>query len=707
MTGSNAGIKPTSLPVNLMPDVQRFSLRLAAWLKRDLATPGNFAPVLIGMGIALYFSLRVEPGLALTAGLLAGTAGIAFFMRARPLLTQGLFLVALGFAAADIRTEMVLAPVLERETGITNVEGKIVSIERGLKGERLILALTTIDRLAPDATPARARISWRGESSDAEVGDQVRLRASLSPPPPPAIPGGFDFGRQLYFQRIGAVGFSVTPPTTVSGAEMGGIGGVIETLRENLKQRIGKAAPGQGGAIVAAVVTGKRDLVSNESRAALRDAGLAHLLAISGLHMGLATGIIFFGVRGILAMIEPIALRFPIKKWAAGAALLSGFAYLLLSGGGWSPRRAFIMAAIIFIAILVDRRALSMRNVAIAASIILLTTPEALVHAGFQMSFAAAAALIAVFEAWSRRAHTITDFSWPARFRRYAIGVGATDLVASTATSPFAVYHFNRVAIFSLPANLLAMPLMAFWIMPAAVGGLLLAPFGLDGVFWQIAAAGVDRVLDVGAGVSSWPNAVAHVPQWPTITLAFIVFGGLWLVLARSPLRFIGLAALPVAFLAAALTRAPDLFVASSGANAGIVVNEMSDTFIAVYSSRRDRFSAGVWSEAIGVADTPGRPLNQNSPCEEGGCIATKKGHRIAIIEDSAFLSEDCARADLVIALFPASGRDWRACAAPLIDKRSVWRRGAHAVWLDNRGGIKIKSVADDRGRRPWSQFDQ
>ncbi len=320
-----------------------------------------------------------------------------------------------------------------------------------------------------------------------------------------------------------------------------------------------------GGAIVAAFVTGKRDAISKEADKALTDSGLAHLLAISGLHIGLATGLIFFAVRGVLALWEPVALKYPIKKWAAACALGAGFFYLLLSGGGWSARRAFIMAAVIFIAIIADRRALSPRNVAIAACLILLVTPEALLHPGFQMSFAAVTALIAAYEWAAGRADPDRSFSWPAKLKRYAIGIGVIDTIAAVATAPFALFHFNRVAIYSLPANMAAMPFMAFWIMPAAVLALFLTPLGLDAWAWRLSAAGVDTVLTVSTWVSSKPGAVSLTSQWPLAALLILTFGGFWLCLLSARWRYAGLTAIPITAIIVASTSSPDIFVARSG----------------------------------------------------------------------------------------------------------------------------------------------
>jgi len=685
------------------------------WARADVAVLALWTPVAIGLGAGVYFGLKAEPAAWLAPVLFAAALVLTLcvsHIRAglRPVMLAASFL-ALGFLAADMRTAFVAAPVLERELGIETVTGRLIAVQEGARGRRLVLALSSIDGLDTEKLPARARISWRGKGFDAKPGDFISLRAGLSPPPPPASPGTFDFARQLYFQRIGAVGFAVSAPVVLDGFEktiMQRWAGRVEALRLGVFRRITTAAPGEGGAIVAAVVTGKRDAIAQSSKTALRDTGLAHLLAISGLHMGLATGLVFFAVRFGLAMIEPIALRYPIKKWAAAAALLSGVIYLILSGSGWSARRAFIMTAIIFAAILVDRRGLSLRNVAIAAVIILLTTPEALFHPGFQMSFAAVTSLIAGFEWHTARANPMREFTTSARMKRYAVGLAATDTLAALATAPYALYHFNRVALYSLPANMLAMPLMGFWIMPVAVIALILTPFGLDGWAWRLSALGMEVILEIATTVAAWPGSVSVTPQWPFGAMAALSAGGLWLCLSRSPWRLGGLLAIPAAVLVVATAQRPQIFVAASGLNAAMVTSAAEE--LTVYSKRRDKFSVRVWKEALGFdpAYAASVLMKQRGNCDDGGCVielAARDGEglrKISFLTNRQSLDEDCVRADLVVAFFPVSGGEWSACAAVLIDRRSVWRNGAHAIWLDG-DQFRILTVSEARGARPWT----
>lgn len=324
------------------------------------------------------------------------------------------------------------------------------------------------------------------------------------------------------------------------------------------------------------------------------------------------------------------------------------------------------------------------------------------------MSFAAVTALIAAYEWQADQADPFRSFTWPARLKRYVAGLAATDVIAAMATAPYALYHFNRIALYSLPANVVAMPLMGFWIMPAAVLALILAPFGADGWAWRLSALGMESILSVATTVSNWQGAVSLTPQWPISALLLLTFGGLWLCLSRAPWRLIGLASIPAASFMIARDTPPDIYVAPSGRNAGVVTDGESLT---VYSDRRDKFAISMWKEASGLdpLTAPTASMKDIYSCDRIGCV-TKIGNAqeaiVSFIEDKRSLAEDCARADLVIAFFPASERNWRACNAVLIDRRSIWRRGAHAIWVEKDGSLTVKTAKDVSGVRPWTGYE-
>lgn len=689
--------------------VARASRFIADSATRDVRRLGLWSPVALGAGAAFYLGLKAEPPAWLApAVLLFSVLAAARVDRYRPAAIAAAFL-ALGFCAADLRAGRIAAPVLDREIAFADIDGRLIAVEESEKLRRLIIAVDSIEGVAVERLPARIRLSWRGAAFDALPGERIRLLASLSPPPQPVSPQGYDFARHLYFLKIGAVGFAFSAPEIVEEAAPpfgARLAGAIERARLALTRRIIAATHGtDAGAIVAAVVTGKREAISDEAEAVFRDSGLTHLLSISGIHLSLATGIVFFALRALLALIEPVAVRFPIKKWAAAAAILSGAAYLAMSGLAWPAQRSFLMTAIFYVAILFDRRALSLRNVAIAAAVIILIAPEAVANPGFQMSFAAVTALIAFYEWASARADPMRSFSIGARLGRYAKGIAATDIISSLATAPFALFHFNRAANFGLIANSVSIPLMAFWVMPVAILALIATPIGADAPLWRLAAAGVEVMLALGTWTSSLPGAVTVFPKWPAMVLPVFALGGLWLCLMTGRWRLVGLLALPVAMLMIAASRPPQVFVAPSGDNAAALIAHEGGRALAVFDARKDRFAAGAWLEQAGLDERKEQPLAMRKAglCDAEACVAPIGDARIAFTNRRETLDDDCARASLVIAFYPVSRRERAGCASALIDRRDIWNEGAHAATIRPSGEVKIESVKDRRGERAWS----
>ena len=384
----------------------------------------------------------------------------------------------------------------------------------------------TISGLDVGATPERVRITIRTERGGVRAGDWGRLRAVLPPPPGPAAPGAFDFARRAWFERLGAVGYAISPATRIDGtAESNGwfapgLGRLRNTLAARVRDALGPAA----GGVAAALMTGDRGTIPAADLAAMRDEGLAHLLAISGLHMGLLAASLFFVVRASFALWPAVTLRYPIKKWAAAVTLIGAFGYLLVTGATVPTQRAYLMTGLVLVAVMLDRLAFSMALVAWAATVVLMARPESLLGPSFQISFAAVVALIAVYEAlrerltaWRRRARVTR------RLGLYLLGVGITTLIAGLATAPFAAFHFDRVVSYGLIANLGAVPITALWIMPLALAAYALMPFGLEGAALVPMGWGIEAVLWIAHTVAAWPAAVTPLPparssrhrRWP------------------------------------------------------------------------------------------------------------------------------------------------------------------------------------------------
>jgi competence protein ComEC len=425
------------------------------------------------------------------------------------------------------------------------------------------------------------------------------------------------------------------------------------------------------------------------------------VLSISGLHLALAGGFFFWLVRAVLALIPAVALNYPIKKWAAVAALGGASFYLMISGCDAPAVRSYIMLAIMFGAIIADRSALTMRNVALAAAVILAARPQSLTEPGFEMSFAAVIGLIALAE-WqqARRARDEAP-GWPTRVRRYWTDILLATLVASLATAPFALYHFDRSSQYGLLANLATIPLTGFIIMPAATAAMVLMPFGLDRLPLLVMGKGVAAMTWVAHVVAGLPNAASLAPVMPMSALLLLVLGGLWMALWRRRWRWLGLAPAALGVVLAVIATGPDIFIARDGVTVAV---RTGDGLLHLIRKPRDKFSAAEWLKRDGDERDPLQAVASPADgvrCDAYGCIAVlRDGSLLAAAARIEALEEDCTRAAVVVSAVPAS----RHCAGPklVVDRFDVARAGGYAIRL----GVSpaVQTVEGERGRRPWSQ---
>ncbi len=679
---------------------------MASWLADERERWVLWLPVGVGTGIGVYFALPAEPPPWPAGAVLLVSLAVLAAARQRPglrLLMIAIAAVAAGFVAAQVRAVLVEAPMLERRIGPLTVEGRVVEVEPLGRGRRILLDDLRIAGMAAVETPRRARIRLAYEPPLAP-GSRIRVRAVLSPPPAPAVPGAFDFQRQSYFRGLGAVGFAMGRAEALAPDDAGSPALALAALRQRIGERITSGLAGTAGAMARALMTGERGALPEEVLAAMRDSGLAHLLAISGLHIGLVAGILFVGLRAVLALVPFIALRFPIKKWAAAAALPGAAAYALISGATVPTQRAFLMLGLVLLAVLLDRRGLSIRTVAWAALAILLAQPESLLGASFQLSFAAVIALIASYEeiASRRFRHDGGGRGWAWKVWLYVGGVALSSFIAGAATTPFALYHFNRLAAFGLAANMAAVPLTALWVMPWAVVAFVLMPFGLEGLALSPMGWGVEAIIAVAREVAAWPGAITLLPSMPTAGLVAIALGGLWLCLWRGRWRFWGIVGIAGGLASGAWVSPPDVIIDDGGR---LMAVRDGDGSLAVSSRRLGRFDAEVWLRRAGQEEAsavwPAAGMGGDGPlaCDILGCIHRANGHTVALVRHEGALAEDCRVADVVVATVPVR----RPCpsASVVIDRFDLWREGAHALWLD-REGVRVESVNGVRGRRPW-----
>nr|WP_216665374.1 ComEC/Rec2 family competence protein [Pseudoruegeria sp. HB172150] len=651
-----------------------------------------WVPVVLGAGIGLYFALLREPVPAEYAGCLVAIAALSVAVlwsgaRAAPFCLAPALLLA-GLCLGGLRANLVAEPVLGfRYYG--PVEGRIVAIDRSVSDvPRLTLDRVVLERVAPDRTPTRVRVSLHGDQRwvTPEPGLTVMMTANLSPPAGPVEPGGFDFRRLAWFDRLGAVGYTRTPVLVLAPPDEGAAGLGIHRLRMRISAAVQAALPGEAGAFAAAITTGDRSGMGHETLEALRASNLAHLLAISGLHMGLLTGFVFGAVRLAMALVPFCALHWPVKKIAAVGALAAAFFYYLLSGGNVATERAMIMISVMLTAVLVDRRAITLRAVAIAAIIVLCLRPETLTEPGFQMSFAATTALVAVFgwlRDWNR-------WSVP-RWLRPVAALVISSAVAGAATAPVAAAHFNRIADYGLIANLLAVPLMGTVVMPAAVLAGLLWPLGLSWLALGVMRPAVEWILGVAHRVAAWEGAVTPVVVPGAAVLPLFALGMLWLILWQGRARFAGLAPVALAFLLWSQAERPPVLISETGGLVGVMTPEGR----ALSKPRGEGFVALSWLENDGDAAEQLAAFGR----AEAGRYDLGAGSIVHLTGRGAAerVEESCRTASLVVINRAAEA----AGPCLLMDEAKLRETGALAVFAEV-GSLRIVG-ARSRARRLWS----
>ena len=631
-------------------------------------------------------------GCILALGLiLARIVRVAF----APLLV-GLVLIGAGAGIAKYRTEGVSSPVLGfRYYGA--IEGRIINIDRsGSDAVRLTLDRVILNRMSPNRTPSKVRVSVHGDGRSAPYrpGDAIMTTGHLSPPSGPAEPGGFDFQRHAWFLQIGAVGYTRNPVVRIAVADdYDGWRLWIFQQRRTLAKAVRDQIAGESGAFAAAIMTGDRSAMSQATIADLRATNLAHLLAISCLHMGLLTGFVFAVVRMGLALIPAFALRFATKKIAAVLALVICAGYLALSGGNVATERAYIMVAVMLIAVLLDRRALTLRAVVMAATLVLILQPEALVGPGFQMSFAATTALVLVFGGMR-----YVDMLRLPKWVRIVFSVVLSSAVAGFATAPFAAAHFNQITHFGLLANVLSVPLMGIVVMPAAVLAVCLAPLGLWGVGLWFVDQGLQWILFVAGKVASIEGGVGHVVSPSALVLPILGIGLIWVALWQGRGRLVGGVGVICAMFLWSQTTRPAILVADSGSLIGM----MGAGGRALSRPKGSGFVAGVWLE------NDGAPIAQMDAAAKGGFdrqgrqIAFYLGdwHIIAVTGKTALAALiGCGDADILIS--NQTVQNQRPCC--VIDVISLRRTSAVAFDLSADGDLITTTARQVAGQRPWA----
>lgn len=634
--------------------------------------------------------------------------------RGRQILAAALALAGaagLGATASEIRVATIAQPPYAGSDQPVAVEGWVFAVDASDNGPRLRLIVRGI---AGHASPPRFVRVAVPQAGVLTPGRAARCYAVLSPPSGPMAPGAYDFARRAYFDRLGATGFGYgrcrpeafgPPPSWLDQQRLR-----LGAMQSDLAAAIVEAAPGRGGAIAAALVTGDRSAIDEDTNNAFRDSGLGHLLSVSGVHMGIVGGLVFATLLWSLSLIGPLALRLPVKKIAAIGALIALAAYLVVSGSSVPALRSFVMAAVAFGAILLDRPAISMRGLALATVIVVLFFPDSVLEPGFQMSFAATMALVALFEMLQHRRQAepalptpgllIGALQWTAR------GVGGVmiiSLIAGIATDPFAIYHFQRFSIYALISNLIVEPIISFLVAPAAAAAAILAPFGLADIPLQFMSSALDLVAAVGQIFGSRPEAVRAMPQPPDLAFALCVMALIWACLWRGALRWGGLGFLIAS--AVLYITAPRPAVAFD-ADLRAIYARTADThgWTLIKGRGRSTYVRDRLGAMLGVSPPEIERLTAPETCGDSVCAwRGETGRTFAVVRTAEALQAACAPGAAIIAAVEAPPGYVQRCRPVLLITASDIAKQGGAFVYETPAGLRVTRAWPANVRRGWT----
>lgn len=682
-------------------------------------------PVFMAVGSALFFSFMREPSPWVVAG---GFSGATFLCAAAFRLYAWrhdvgalllfvvawvLWLVMSGFTLATIKTDSIATPMITRETRPVMINATLDHREEqeGKKGTLLFLSDVTIEKWDKEKTPTRIRLTTRKETM-VKSGDTIKVLAKLSPLSPPVAPDSYDFARHYFYDSIGALGFVLSDVVILSEPPLDIFH--LESLRTHIAEKIKSVVPERQAGIVAALMTGERAAIFDEDWDALRASGLAHIISISGLHVAMVAAPVFFLVRFFLALFPFIVLRYPIKKIAAGVAMLVCCLYVGLVVPSVPTTRALLMTGIGLLAIMLDRSPFSLRLVAFSAILVLIFAPESIWSVSFQMSFAAVTALVAVAEAMTPvMRHLYADAGWFRKTVLFFCGIIMTSLVASVATAPYSIYHFQQIASYSVLANALSTPLSGLIIMPMVIVSFLLMPFGAADWSLKLLGWGVEGLLDIARWTQGLSGSVLTLPALPTLAMVMITVAGIAVILLHRRTKYSALVPLCIAILSVVTAKQPDILVNQDGSMMAI----RDGHTVYVSSLRKDKFSLETWLKRWNILEEHVQPFPKQGQvvftkggfiaCDSALCRIEIQNKKIAFGHKYYELQQDCAWADMLVTelrlphdfcgakdirifdhyYFKAHG----AASFRLdkgIDMRSVRRDGEHRVWMDKESSL-------------------
>ncbi|MDR0288648.1 MAG: ComEC family competence protein [Rickettsiales bacterium] len=669
-------------------------------------------PVCQCVGILTYFSLSSELSYVFTTSIFLSLLPIliliAILYKRYAILCIALIAVLVGFTASKLRTALVDTQILDKDRYTKNIVATVKDISNKGSYRQFLLSVEKLPSVIPaprhldpekntQIPASRAshialdniRISVRTKvEKGIKIGDQVKLSAKLFPPKIAPSEYAYDFARIAYYQKISATGFATSKVALHKKAKVRKFQEYIESFRQYIYENLQRNIKKPHADIISALLIGKKDGIDKKTMDAIRDSGIAHLFAISGLHLSFVAGLFFIVFRNLFAISETLTLKYNTKKISAFLTILPTTFYLLITGMQISAQRAYIMVILVLVAIIIERKYRGLIAIAFAASMILIIEPEAILKPGFQISFSAVLALVASYQINANKLFKI-------KIIKYFVSIMISSVIASLATVPYTIYNFNYLSISGIITNLIAIPIVTLIIIPLGIIYVLLIPAGIEWIIAPLIGRPIDGVLYITNAIASVQYLVVPIRAFPASSVIITTLGLLWLCLWERNWRFFGIFFIVLGIFFSAMYRTPDILVSADN----VAVKE-SDNLLYSLTRKNRNFVVRTWAKQNRqnqiLNHTKYNNLNKKLKCSDYGCIYNKGNNRSVLL---AYKKEDvvesCDRVDLIIQL---SKFNYPVCNTTVIRYADLETYGTHSVWLTN-SDIKISKV---RSNRPW-----
>nr|WP_168456259.1 ComEC/Rec2 family competence protein [Wolbachia endosymbiont of Ctenocephalides felis wCfeJ] len=671
-----------------------------------------WVPVFQCVGILIYFSVSAEPSCVFTTSIFLSLLPIliliAILYKRYAILCIALIAMLIGFTASKLRTALVDTQILDKERYVKNIVATVKDISNKGLYRQFLLSVEKLPPIIPaprhvnpeknTQIPASCagritldniRISVRTKVEEGvEIGDQIKFSAKLFPPKIAPSEYAYDFARIAYYQKISATGFTTSKVALHKKAQARKFQEYIESFRQHIYENLQQNIKKPHADIISALLIGKKDGIDQKTMDAIRDSGIAHLFAISGLHLSFVAGLFFIVFRNLFAMSETLTLKYNTKKISAFFTILPTTFYLLVTGMQISAQRAYIMVILVLVAIIIERKYRGLIAIAFAASMILIVEPEAILKPGFQMSFSAVLALVASYQINANKLLKI-------KIMKYFVSIMISSVIASLATVPYTIYNFNYLSISSIITNLVAIPIVTLIIIPLGIIYVLLIPLGIEWIIVPFIERPIDGVLYMTNTIASLRYLVIPIRTFPASSIIIITLGLLWLCLWERTWRFFGIFFITLGIFCGAMYRTPDILVSTNN----VAIKE-SDNLLYSLTRKNRNFVIKTWARQNGqnqvLNHTKYNNSNKKLKCSDYGCIYNKGNNKSVLLAyKKEGVVESCDRVDLIIQL---SKFDYPSCNTKTIKYADLKTYGTYSVWLTN-SDIKISKV---RSNRPW-----